>query len=68
MEYDRPAKCKYCNRIRLLSDGYLLSCLHSNIKFKVDFNDIRGSIIKCIEGKPENGSYSDVKSVSMIGG
>lgn len=68
LEYDRPAKCKYCNRIRLLSDGYLLSCLHSNIKFKVDFDDIRGSIIKCIEGKPENGSYSDVKSVSMIGG
>ena len=68
IEYDRPEKCKYCNRIRLLSDGYLLSCLHSNIKFKVDFNDIRGSIIKCIEGKPENGAYSDVESVSMIGG
>ena len=68
LEYDRPAKCKYCNRIRLLSDGYLLSCLHSNIKVKVDFNDIRGSIIKCINFKPENGSHSDIKSLSMIGG
>ena len=68
LEYDRPAKCKYCNRIRLLSDGYLLSCLHSNIKVKVDFNDIRGSIIKAINIKPENGSYSDIKSLSMIGG
>ena len=68
IDYDRPAKCKYCNRIRLLADGYLLSCLHSNIKFKVDFNDIRGSIIRCIEGKPENGAYSDVESLSMIGG
>ena len=68
INYDRPHRCKYCNRIRLLSDGYLLSCLHSNIKFKIDFNNIRGSIIRCIEGKPENGSYSDVKSISMIGG
>ncbi|MEI0701788.1 GTP 3',8-cyclase MoaA [Brachyspira intermedia] len=68
IDYDRPARCKYCNRIRLLSDGYLLSCLHSNIKFKVDFDDIRGSIIKCIEGKPENGAYSDAESLSMIGG
>lgn len=67
-EYDRPAKCKYCNRIRLLSDGYLLSCLHSNIKVKVDFDDIKGSIIKCINIKPENGSHSDIKSLSMIGG
>ena len=68
IDYDRPAKCKFCNRIRLLADGYLLCCLHSNIKFKIDFDDIRGSIIKCIEGKPENGAYSDVESVSMIGG
>ncbi|WP_300369866.1 GTP 3',8-cyclase MoaA [Brachyspira sp.] len=68
IDYDRPAKCKFCNRIRLLSDGYLLSCLHSNIKFKLDFNDIRSSIIKCIDYKPENGTYSDVESLSMIGG
>ena len=68
IEYDRPKRCESCNRIRLLCDGYLLSCLHSNIKFKVDFNDIRGSIIKCIECKPKNGSYSDVESISMIGG
>lgn len=67
-EYDRPMKCKYCNRIRLLSDGYLLSCLHSDIKVKVDFNDIRGSIMKCINIKPKNGSHSNVKSLSMIGG
>ena len=67
-EYDRPAKCKYCNRIRLLSDGYLLSCLHSNIKVKVDFDNIKGSLMKCINIKPENGSYSDIKSLSMIGG
>ncbi len=67
-EYDRPMKCKYCNKIRLLSDGYLLSCLHSNIKVKVDFNDIRGSIIQSINIKPKSGSYSDVESLSMIGG
>lgn len=67
-EYDRPMKCEYCNKIRLLSDGYLLSCLHSNIKVKVDFNDIRGSIIKSINIKPGSGSYSDVESLSMIGG
>lgn len=67
-KYDRPMKCKYCNRIRLLSDGYLLSCLHSDIKVKVDFNDIKGSIMKCINIKPENGSRSNVESLSMIGG
>lgn len=66
--YDRPMKCIYCNKIRLLSDGYLLSCLHSNLKTKVDFNNIRDSIIKCINIKPEKGTYSDTKSLSLIGG
>lgn len=68
IDYDRPMRCKYCNRIRLLSDGYLLSCLHSDIKVKVDFNDIKGSIMKCINIKPEKGGYSNAKSLSMIGG
>lgn len=66
--YDRPMKCIYCNKIRLLADGYLLSCLHSNLKTKVDFNNIEKSIRECIKIKPEKGDYSDVKSLSLIGG
>lgn len=74
-EYDRPAKCKHCDRIRLLSNGCLLSCLHSDILTKINFktsenidNEITKAIKEAIIKKPKCGHKSSVKSVSLIGG
>ncbi|MBN1150985.1 radical SAM protein [candidate division WOR-3 bacterium] len=66
--FDRPPKCEDCNRIRLLSDGKLKPCLHSNIEIEVDFNDIQGSIIKTIMAKPSKGYVCVNRTMSEIGG
>ena len=66
--YDRPPKCNNCNKIRLLADGTLLSCLHNKNKVKIDMNNIEESIKKVILKKPIKGLSSDAKSVSLIGG
>jgi cyclic pyranopterin phosphate synthase len=67
-EYDRPPPCAACNRIRLLANGVLRSCLHSDIDVKVDFSDIEGSIVRAVESKPVHGAVSSTKSVGQIGG
>lgn len=67
-EYDRPPPCSACNRIRLLANGVLRSCLHSDIDIKVDFSDIEGSIAVAVRSKPVHGAVSSTKSVGQIGG
>jgi len=67
-EFDRPPPCSTCNRIRLLANGVLRSCLHSDIDIKVDFGDIEGSIRAAILGKPAHGAVSSTLSVGQIGG
>jgi len=67
-ECDRPPPCATCNRIRLLANGVLRSCLHSDIDHKVDFDDIEGSIKAAIMAKPEYGVVSSTLSVGQIGG
>jgi cyclic pyranopterin phosphate synthase len=64
----RPPKCSSCNRLRLTADGFLKPCLFSNNEVKVDFGDIRGSILKAVEKKPENGSCCRNRFMSQIGG
>ena len=66
--YDRPPSCSSCDRIRLMADGTLRSCLHSDLDFKVDFDDIEGSIKAAILGKPAHGAVSSTPSVGQIGG
>lgn len=66
--YDRPPKCSFCNKIRLLADGILLSCLHSSHTVKIDMNNIEKSIKEAIIEKPARGLKSSTKSVSLIGG
>ena len=65
---DRPPLCDCCNRIRLLANGVLRSCLHSDIDYKVDFEDIEGSIKAAIMAKPKHGATSSTLSVGQIGG
>lgn len=67
-EFDRPPPCASCNRIRLLANGVLRSCLHSDIDEKVDFADIEGSIARAVLNKPAHGAVSSTKSVGQIGG
>ncbi|MDT8298983.1 MAG: radical SAM protein, partial [Spirochaetaceae bacterium] len=44
-DYERPLRCGDCNRLRLTSDGNLLSCLHSDREIPVNFDDIARSLI-----------------------
>jgi cyclic pyranopterin phosphate synthase len=66
--FDRPPKCKDCNRIRLLSDGVLKPCLHSEIEYKVNFANIRDSLEKTILSKPERGLSCNSRKMFEIGG
>lgn len=65
---DRPPPCSSCNRLRLLANGVLRSCLHSDVDTKMDFGDIAGSLRKAIEAKPFHGDVSSTVSVGQIGG
>jgi len=67
-EFDRPPPCGQCNRIRLLANGILRSCLHSDIDIPVDFNDIEASLKAAILCKPIHGDVSSTISVGQIGG
>ncbi len=67
-KYQRPPLCSECNRIRLLSDGTLKPCLHSNDELKVDFKDIKGSLIRAIKAKPALGKSCTIRNISQIGG
>jgi cyclic pyranopterin phosphate synthase len=66
--YDRPPRCEECNRIRLLADGTLKPCLHSDEEIRVDMNDIEGSLIETIARKPQRGLVCTGRSMMEIGG
>lgn len=68
VDCDRPPPCSRCNRIRLLANGVLRSCLHSDIDHRVDFGDIEESIKAAIRAKPGHGAVSSTTSVGQIGG
>jgi cyclic pyranopterin phosphate synthase len=66
--FDRPPKCKFCNKIRLLADGQLKPCLHSNLEIPLDPADIEGSLRRTILAKPRNGWVCTNRSMVQIGG
>ncbi len=66
--FDRPPRCTTCNKIRLLADGQLKPCLHSNQEIPLDPADIAGSLRRTIEAKPENGCACTNRLMSQIGG
>ena len=67
-ELERPPPCHACNRLRLMANGKLRSCLHSDIDFDIDFDDIQGSLKAAILAKPIRGAVSSTASVGQIGG
>ncbi len=66
--FDRPPDCSTCNRVRLLADGTLKPCLHSDSEFEIDMKDIQNSIKKAINAKPERGTECTKRGMSQIGG
>jgi cyclic pyranopterin phosphate synthase len=66
--FDRPPKCRNCNKIRLLADGQLKPCLHSDLEIPLDLADIEGSLRRTILAKPENGCVCTNRRMAQIGG
>lgn len=66
--FDRPPPCATCDRLRLLSDGRLLACLHSSVVTPVDMDRIEESILSCVDRKPERGESAAVAGLREIGG
>lgn len=68
VKYNRPPSCSECNKIRLLADGTVKPCLHTNIELKIDMDDIKGSLLKAVELKPEQGTVCENRGMQQIGG
>jgi cyclic pyranopterin phosphate synthase len=67
-DYDRPPPCAACDRIRLLSDGRLLACLHSAAVLPIDLEHIEESILTCVAMKSARGYTATLASLREIGG
>lgn len=65
---DKPPPCDGCNRLRLTADGYLKPCLFSDEEIKVDFSNVRQSLVRAVRTKPEMGSSCVKRVMSQIGG
>ena len=66
--FDRPPSCGGCNRIRLLADGTLKPCLHSDEEIRLDPARIRESLQEAILAKPRRGGACTNRSMRQIGG
>ncbi len=66
--FDRPPNCLECNRIRLLADGNLKPCLHSNDEIPVDMDNIRESLERTVLAKPLYGTVCTNRPMVQIGG
>ncbi|MGE5341388.1 MAG: GTP 3',8-cyclase MoaA [Candidatus Omnitrophota bacterium] len=65
---ERPLACRFCNRIRLTADGKLKPCLFSGLEIPLDFTNLRESIIRAIQSKPEAGVSNPGGKNWQIGG
>lgn len=65
---ERPLPCAECNRIRLLANGVLKPCLHSNEEVPVDIRNPGESIRRAVALKPEYGTVCTNRSMVEIGG
>jgi len=66
--FDRPPSCARCNRIRLMADGMLKPCLHSDQEVKLDFSRLEESLREAVLSKPERGGVCRTRAMSQIGG
>jgi GTP 3',8-cyclase len=68
METDRPLPCSKCNRIRVSCDGYIFPCLFSDLKYPVNFENIKETIYTAVANKPQSGSSCSRNTLQSIGG
>ncbi len=66
--FDRPPACGGCNRIRLLADGTLKPCLHSNEELRLDPSRPAESLREAILAKPMRGGACTNRPMRQIGG
>jgi GTP 3',8-cyclase len=60
--------CKICNRLRLTADGFIVPCLHSNLRYNIRELGIKAAYEKAVVNKPETGSGTTTHEFSNIGG
>lgn len=60
--------CSICNRLRLTADGYLVPCLHSNLRYHVHELGIGEAYEHAIQNKPKTGFGTTTHQFSNIGG
>lgn len=65
---ERPLKCEHCNRIRLTADGKLKPCLFSDMEIPLDFSNLKESLSRAIQCKPESGTTNITTQNWQIGG
>jgi cyclic pyranopterin phosphate synthase len=66
--FDRPPSCASCNRIRLMADGMLKPCLHSDAEVRLDFSRLEQSLREAVHAKPERGGVCTQRAMPQIGG
>ena len=60
--------CPNCNRLRLLSDGTIRSCLFSDVGFNIRKLGVEKAFQQAIKYKPKQGTISDDEWMYKIGG
>ncbi|MEZ5106319.1 MAG: radical SAM protein [Draconibacterium sp.] len=60
--------CEICNRLRLTADGFIVPCLHSELRYSVKERGIKEAFLKAVEFKPEKGIGTNSHEFSNIGG
>lgn len=60
--------CAICNRLRLTSDGFMVPCLHSELRYNVRELGIWEAFNKAVRYKPEKGLGTTSHEFSNIGG
>lgn len=60
--------CTVCNRLRLTADGFLVPCLHSNLRFNIREHGIEKAFMMAANLKPEKGEGTNSHVFSNIGG
>ena len=66
--FGRPPSCAGCNRIRLLADGVLKPCLHSDEEIRLDPARPGDSFREAILAKPRRGGACTNRTMQQIGG
>ncbi len=60
--------CEICNRLRLTADGFIVPCLHSELRFNTKELGILEAFKRAVEFKPEEGIGTSSHEFSNIGG